>query len=59
MPSTEKRVRDGQTAYVVRWREPDGRQRSRSFARKGDATRHETTVAADLVRGEYIDPSAG
>jgi len=45
--------------WRVRWREPDGRQRARSFARKVDAERHRSTVAADLVRGDYKDPDAG
>lgn len=64
MASIERRERldpEGKTrvTWRVRWREPDGRQRARSFARKVDAERHRSTVAADLVRGQYKDPDAG
>ena len=45
--------------YRVRWRDPAGRQRSRSFAKKAHAERFRSLVSADLVRGEYIDPDAG
>ena len=38
------------------YREPDGRQRTRSFARKVDAQRFLTTVEADMLRGSYVDP---
>jgi hypothetical protein len=41
------------------WREASGRQRTRSFARKTDAARFLATVEADLLRGQYLDPSAG
>jgi integrase len=47
------------TSWRVRWRDPAGRQRARSFARKVDAERFRSTVAADLVRGQYLDPDAG
>ena len=64
MASIERRerpARDGkvQVTWRVRWRDPAGRQRSRSFNRRVDADRHRSTVAADLVRGQYIDPDAG
>lgn len=41
------------------YRDPDGRQRTRTFARKIDAQRFLTTVEADLLRGTFVDPSAG
>jgi integrase len=37
-------------------RDAEGRQRSRSFARKPDAERFLTLVQADLLRGSYVDP---
>jgi integrase len=46
-------------SYRVRWRGPDGKERSKSFKRKGEADRFAATVSADLVRGQYVDPSAG
>jgi hypothetical protein len=45
--------------YEARWRDPDGRERSRSFARKLDAQRFLATVETAKLRGSYVDPSAG
>lgn len=54
------RKRDGRPKpWEVLYREPDGRQRSRSFPRKVDAQRFLTTVEADKLRGTYRDPDAG
>ncbi len=43
-----------------RWRaryiDADGRERSQTFARKGDAERFLIAVEADLLRGTYVDP---
>ena len=62
--SIERRERAGRdrkahVTWRVRWRDPAGRQRARSFNRRVDAERHRSTVAADIVRGQYIDPDAG
>jgi integrase len=60
--STEsgQRVRRDRFGRGLRWRaryrDAEGRQRSRSFARKPDAVRFLTLVQADLLRGSYIDP---
>jgi hypothetical protein len=43
----------------VRWREPDGRARAKTFPRKVDADRFAFTISADIVRGSYLDPDAG
>lgn len=64
MASVERRERrspqgDRQLRYVVRWREPDGRARAKSFPRNVDAKRFAATVSADIVRGRYFDPDAG
>lgn len=45
--------------YRVRWREPDGRARAKTFPRKVDANRFAATISADIVRGQYFDPDAG
>ena len=45
--------------WEARYRDPSGRSRSRSFARKSDAQRFLTTVEADKLRGRWIDPAAG
>jgi hypothetical protein len=42
--------------WRARYRDAEGRQRSRSFARKPDALRFLTLVQADLLRGSYVDP---
>ncbi len=42
--------------WRARYRDAEGRQRSRSFARKPDAVRFLTLMQADLLRGTYIDP---
>jgi hypothetical protein len=44
MASVEKQVRDGRTTYQARWRDDQGRQRKKSFTKKGDADRHAATV---------------
>lgn len=43
--------------YKARYRGPDRRQRSKTFARKGDAERFLATVSTDAQRGEWVDPS--
>jgi integrase len=54
MASVKKRP-DGM--WRARFRDPDGRERARHFARKVDATRWLATVEADKLRGVYVDPS--
>lgn len=64
MAWVERRVRKDakakqQVTYRVRWREPDGRARAKTFPRKVDADRYAATISADIVRGHYFDPDAG
>ncbi len=59
MASVEKRLRDGSTTWLARWRDPDGRQRKRSFPRKVDADRFLTSVEHGMLTGTYVDPAAG
>jgi integrase len=58
-----KRVRTDRYGQGKRWRarylDPAGNQRSKTFSRKQDAERFLTTVAADVLRGAYVDPDAG
>lgn len=49
-------TRDGR--WLARWRDPAGRQRKKSFARKVDAQRWLDQLAAEMHRGHYIDPAA-
>jgi hypothetical protein len=59
MSSVEKRTREGQLTWLARWRDPEGRQRKKSFPRKVDAERFLTTVESAKLGGTYIDPAAG
>ena len=57
MASVAKRIRNGRTTYEARWRDHHGRQRKKSFTKKGDADRYAATVEADKARGTYVEPS--
>jgi integrase len=57
MASVEKRLRGGHTTYLVRWRDPAGKQCKRSFPRKVDAERHRAAVEVEIDRGVYVDPA--
>jgi integrase len=43
--------------WRARYRDPEGRERSQTFDRKGDAERFLQRNGADLQRGEWIDPA--
>jgi integrase len=45
--------------WKARYADPDGHERSKCFARKGDAEKFLTQVGADILRGTYLDPDAG
>ncbi len=49
----------GATVYRVRYRDPSGHERSKTFKRATDADRFKKNVDADLVRGEWHDPARG
>jgi integrase len=49
----------GQTAYLVRYRGQDGRERGKQFRRRRDAERYASLVEVDLARGDWIDPRLG
>jgi integrase len=55
MAHIEKRP-DRSKRWRVRYRDPTGRERSRSFARRAEADRFLATIQADLIRGEWTDP---
>ncbi len=54
MGFVERRSGDGR--YRARYRDPLGRQRSRSFARKADAQRFLVEMESEKGRGSWIDP---
>ena len=45
--------------WKARYIDPDGRERSRTFARKQDAERFLTEVEHSKIAGSYLDPDAG
>lgn len=51
--------RDVSGAWRARWRDPDGRQRSRNFPRKTDAEAFLTSIDHSKLSGAYVDPAAG
>lgn len=58
MPSIQDRGKDVEKRWQARYRDPAGRQISKTFRRKIDARRWLDEVTADLVSGRYIDPTA-
>lgn len=57
MASLEKRADRDQVTWLVRWRDPDGHQRKKTFVRQADARKHAAAVEADMARGQYVDLS--
>jgi integrase len=56
MAYVEKR---GENRYRARYRGPDGRERSKTFRTKRDATRWLTSTASSVYSGTYTDPQHG
>jgi len=54
--SIEKRDTSQGVRYDVRYRDPSGKQRKRSFKRLDDARKFDRTVEADVLRGDWTDP---
>lgn len=59
MASIERRERNGSTTWRVKWRDPDGRQRSQVFDRERAAKDHRATIERSLVTSTYIDADRG
>ena len=45
--------------WQAEWTDPDGKVKTRVFAKKAAAAAHWKRMEADAERGEYIDPDAG
>jgi len=52
-----RKSKNGRGYHVV-WRDPDGRERSRTFRRKEDARDWKSSIEVDLARGSYPGPVA-
>ena len=62
MAHVEKRAPQtpgGVVRYRVRYTDPAGKERSKSFVKAVDAKNFAVNVEADKLRGSYIDPDAG
>lgn len=59
MAHVQDRGKQHDRRWQARYRAPDGRERSRTFARKGDAQRSLDEVTTDLLTGRYVDPQVG
>lgn len=46
-------------SWQVRYRDPSGTQRSKTFVRKADAERFAVTTESDKIRGQWVDPAGG
>ena len=55
----DKHLADGSRAYLVRFRTPDGRQRSKQFKRKKEADAYASVVEVGRLHGSVIDPRLG
>jgi Phage integrase, N-terminal SAM-like domain len=54
-----KKQGQGRPRWRARYRDPTGRERSKSFARKVDAERFLVSIEDAKLRGAYVDPAAG
>jgi integrase len=54
-----KRQGQGRLRWRVRYRDPAGRERAKSFARRRDAERFLQHAEADKLRGQWVDPKQG
>ena len=59
MASIDRRkTKAGEKRYEVRYRTPEGTERSKTFRTYKDAQRFSATVEADKLRGAWVDPRA-
>jgi hypothetical protein len=59
MASIEERHVRGQDRFLVRYRDPSGKQKARTFKSRKEAADYEAEVRTDMRRGAYLDPQAG
>ncbi len=55
----KRKTKSGELRYEVRYRAPDGRERSKTFRLKKDAEQFERSQRTDLARGTWVDPRGG
>ena len=54
-----ERAKTQRNGWVARYRGPDRKPRTKTFARKRDAENFLRSVEADVMRGGWVDPKAG
>ena len=54
-----KKQGPGRPRWRARYRDPSGRERSKSFARKVDAEQFLVRIEDTKLRGAYVDPQLG
>jgi truncated hemoglobin YjbI len=59
MGHIERRIWSGKASYRARYRDPAGRERSKSFKRKADAERWLAEIEHAKARGTWTDPALG
>src|SRR5574344_2700905 len=52
----QKRIRNGKARWVGRYRDPAGRERSRTFDTRREAQAWEHEREREMRRGEWVDP---
>lgn len=57
--ATVKKTASSAAPWQVRWRDPTGTQRKKSFAKKVQADRFKTELEHQLATGLYVDAAAG
>lgn len=53
-----RKLEGGRTAYLPRYRGPDGHERSKQFAKRSDAERFLSVAEVSRAEGSWIDPAA-
>ena len=59
MAHLRKRPSKDGPRWEATWRDPDGRARTKTFAKRAAADQWLTKVGNDLATGTYVDPAAG
>jgi integrase len=57
MASIERRTRNGHTFYLARWRDPSGKQVTKSFDRRKDAESYMHDSESAKNHGSYVNPA--
>jgi hypothetical protein len=59
MSGIERRQIRRQERFLVRYRDPSGKQKARTFMSEKEAVDYEAEVRTDIRRGAYLDPHGG